>query len=245
MNNRLVDFDAKVQEAIKYYVYALSDPSENDNKIFYVGKGSGNRCFDHIREARNNKKNTPKTIKIQSILKKGNSVKIDIIRHGLDEPTAHHVESALIEILKLEDLYNIAHGHGKILRMASAQEIQILYGAKPLEIQEPVILIKINQQYKLGMTIKEIGKAVSWCWHMNISRAKRSNYILAVAHGIVRGVFIPSNFRKVSKKDAKNHKDIGRTFFKARAVNDSPYLFNSTKTFGGRGQSNPIRYINC
>ena len=30
-----------------WYVYLLSDP--NTNEIFYVGKGKGNRVFDHFK----------------------------------------------------------------------------------------------------------------------------------------------------------------------------------------------------
>ena len=39
---------------LKWYVYLLSDP--DTNQIFYVGKGKGNRFFDHFR---NLKKNDP------------------------------------------------------------------------------------------------------------------------------------------------------------------------------------------
>ena len=39
-------FKQSVIEGLKYYFYALVDP--RDNRIFYVGKGTGNRvsfCF--------------------------------------------------------------------------------------------------------------------------------------------------------------------------------------------------------
>ena len=38
-----MEFRQKVKEALGYYVYALVDP--RDWKIFYIGKGKGNRIF--------------------------------------------------------------------------------------------------------------------------------------------------------------------------------------------------------
>ena len=48
--------------AMEYYVYILSDPS--DNEIFYVGKGKGNRAFSHLIDTSDN----PKTKKIRDIV---------------------------------------------------------------------------------------------------------------------------------------------------------------------------------
>ncbi|MDQ5939797.1 MAG: hypothetical protein QG557_745, partial [Pseudomonadota bacterium] len=38
---------------IKYYVYALLDPTE-DNRIFYIGKGTGERPKGHFFESLKN-----------------------------------------------------------------------------------------------------------------------------------------------------------------------------------------------
>ena len=38
-------FNQKTIEELKYYVYCLIDP--RDSKIFYVGKGKGNRVFQY------------------------------------------------------------------------------------------------------------------------------------------------------------------------------------------------------
>lgn len=44
-------FSPEVEAKLQYYVYALVDP--RTDQIFYVGKGVGNRVFQHIAEAEN------------------------------------------------------------------------------------------------------------------------------------------------------------------------------------------------
>ena len=39
-------FSPKTKEALKYYVYVYSDPDTKEP--FYVGKGKGNRAFQHL-----------------------------------------------------------------------------------------------------------------------------------------------------------------------------------------------------
>ena len=45
-------FDQKTITALGFYVYMLIDP--RNNKPFYVGKGKGNRVFQHVEDAKNN-----------------------------------------------------------------------------------------------------------------------------------------------------------------------------------------------
>ena len=40
------------EKSKKYYVYALVD--SRNNKIFYIGKGTGDRVFNHVNEAIDN-----------------------------------------------------------------------------------------------------------------------------------------------------------------------------------------------
>lgn len=90
-------FKSSVIEALGYYVYCLVDP--RDNRIFYVGKGRGNRVFEHVQEALRECGGTSKDERIRDIERCGLHVRFYIVRHRLSEEEAYLVESALIDLL--------------------------------------------------------------------------------------------------------------------------------------------------
>jgi len=50
----MTKFNPETIEAIGSYVYALVDPRKpatDPRRLFYVGKGIGNRCFSHATAA--------------------------------------------------------------------------------------------------------------------------------------------------------------------------------------------------
>ena len=242
MTRKLARFDAKVCEAIATYVYALRDP--RDGAVFYVGKGVASRCFDHIAEARDGRRRTARLDTIRAIRACGLDVEIDILRHGLDSNTASEVEASLIDVLGLIEAGNQIRGHGADRGICSADELQIRYGARELRSDEPLLLIKINRHYRPGMSPEAVCHEARWCWRMDLNRAKRARYILAVAHGIVRGVFRPLRFGHVSKAQAASQREVGRVYFDASPVLDSPYMWTSVRAFCQPNQANPIRYVN-
>ena len=110
-------FTQKVIEELQSYVYALVDP--RNDCIFYIGKGKGNRVFQHAEDAlqENTDSHNLKLETIRSIHKDGLKVKHYIIRHKLSDETAFLVESVLIDMLsytkfnKENLLTNITSGH--------------------------------------------------------------------------------------------------------------------------------------
>lgn len=108
-------FNQQTIESLAYYVYALVDP--RDNRIFYIGKGKGNRVFQHAKDSLNENDTSLKLDIIRSILQEGKQVGLFILRHNLTEEVAFIVESTLIDLLtyrkfnKTNQLANIVAGH--------------------------------------------------------------------------------------------------------------------------------------
>ena len=143
-------FSQKVLEELGYYVYCLVDP--RDKKIFYIGKGVGNRVFAHACDALEYEGvNTDKLEKIREIVKSGREVEHYIIRHKLSEEDALTVESVLIDFLTYQDfnteslLTNIVAGHHQWDEgIKTADEIKLLYDCKPLELKPGHKLLMYN-----------------------------------------------------------------------------------------------------
>lgn len=87
--------------ANNYYTYMLVDP--RDNLPFYIGKGKGRRCNQHISEAKAGGYSRKCNV-IRKILKLGMSPVVKIVDSGLDEPAAFELEQFLIQEIGRLDL---------------------------------------------------------------------------------------------------------------------------------------------
>lgn len=91
-----------------YYVYELIDP--RNMKVFYVGKGKGNRAYEHTKKVKRNslyKSNKAKNELIQEILHSGNKpIEIIIERYATDQEAVEH-EADLISEYGLQNLTNV------------------------------------------------------------------------------------------------------------------------------------------
>jgi len=124
-------FSSIVCERLQYYIYALIDP--RDGKIFYIGKGSGNRVFDHARSARQQMSildgETKASLKISIIIDLWQTLHVEplyyILRHGISvdniavknntnnkvnvsEGIAYELESLLIDFLTYPKFADVA-----------------------------------------------------------------------------------------------------------------------------------------
>ena len=102
-----------------YYVYALKDPRSNPAKIFYIGKGTGSRAWNHII----NIDETRKGVFIKEIMESGKEVMVSQLVSDLTEAQALKIESELISSFGTIDaggsLYNTVIPTGTVRRVQS------------------------------------------------------------------------------------------------------------------------------
>ena len=93
----------------KYYVYHLIDP--RTGKVFYVGKGSGDRIKHHERDARKLRfANTEKETVILEIWESGHNVVRSFVAWFHDEADAYQFEKTEIFRIGHENLTNAIGG---------------------------------------------------------------------------------------------------------------------------------------
>ncbi len=145
------EFSQSVAENIGSYVYCLIDPIKNE--IFYIGKGKGNRVFNHLNEALKTSKESDKLAQIREIRDKGKEPEHFILRYSLTDEEAERIEAVLIDFARLNgtnnfNLKNLVKGSGSNqYGIRTVDDIYHEYGAKEIEIEEPSLVIVINRHY--------------------------------------------------------------------------------------------------
>jgi uncharacterized protein len=81
-----------------FYVYALKDPRKNPVLPFYIGKGTGNRAWEHTIKV----DETPKGRRIREIFEDGFEVVTTKLADGLTERQALKLEAELISAFGTE-----------------------------------------------------------------------------------------------------------------------------------------------
>lgn len=248
-----------VTERLHYYVYLLSDP--RTEKPFYVGKGTGDRCFAHIDEARKTEKDSsgdyPKLKTIREIEDYG-EVRIDLLRWGLEGPegeqTAFAIEAAAIDLLRL-DLDNRASGLARGKGRISAEEVDINLGATPANFDPDhrLMLVRVARQFRVGMDAEALYVATRQWWRIGADRMKlgapRSpEWAMAVYKGVVRAVYRIERWRPPSAEQITAEPSLtGRWAFSGQLDPDMTARYEGSDVSAKLPVSaqNPIRYVNC
>lgn len=208
MKARRIRVPREVAERIgPYYVYVLVDP--RSGQIFYVGKGRGDRLSSHglAADLAPNARDPEKIRRIRAIERSGRRVRIDVVRYGLEETVALEVEAALIDVLG--GLTNRIRGHGSTRGRAPLAELVAQFGASPLTVRAPpVLLIRLGRWtpkketiepghvragygWRLGIPPGELYDASRAWWRVDPQgmQARGVSHFVAVAEGVTRAVY--------------------------------------------------------
>lgn len=103
MNPKRAFEPGEYAQIARKYVYALQDP--DDQRIFYVGQGTGNRIFEHFNRAEillnSDKRLTPKFEAIHTVWSRSRDVRLVVLAGGLSDREADLVESATLDALSI------------------------------------------------------------------------------------------------------------------------------------------------
>lgn len=247
-------FKESVVEALKCYVYALVDP--RDNCIFYVGKGTGNRVYQHAEAAINDDGDNLKLATIREIQTLGLEVKYYILRHNLTDQEAFLVESTIIDLLTYKQfntetlLTNLVSGHHQWNEgIKTDAEINMMYDCKKIEPVEGdrLLLVSLNRSYDQAKATRVHQRDNDYestrkYWFISPRKAEKIDYVLGIYRGIVRVVI------KVKGYKTSMYSENGIPFKKPRhefegdVIYDSPYL-NTDVTDYPFGSGGAITYI--
>lgn len=117
---------------VGYYVYALTDP--RNDEIFYIGKGKGNRCLHHFAEYQSGKvENVKKYRRIREIVISGSEPIPVIIESSLKEDAAYVLERLIIDAIGLNHLTNAVPGQFTERERTAAEAQSMLDRVIPFE----------------------------------------------------------------------------------------------------------------
>lgn len=247
-----------------FYVYGLIDP--RTKKLFYIGKGTGNRVFEHEKESLGNPDSEKLKLKaIADIKSCGLEVKKIIINSGLTESEAFAAEAALINAFNyIEDieLTNIVAGHHSSETL-SVEDFEKIYGAEELgekDIHHRILVIKINKLYRRNMSADELYDSVRGVWRASLDNVKKVDYVFGVYNSIIVAVYKPSEWfickdakEKLPRQDIElSPRTENRVFFVDEDYESGrPYDENEAFYYGksiaglkvNQSAQNPITYL--
>ncbi|HMR55431.1 MAG TPA: hypothetical protein PKD34_02455 [Candidatus Doudnabacteria bacterium] len=232
-------------EKLKYYVYLLRDP--RNKRVFYVGKGKGNRINQHsLRALIDIKSPSEKNKIIQAISSSSREPELLVLRHGITESEAFELESAAIDLInqiQKDPLSNLVKGHGASDRgLMTLLDLDLKYQAEPVkQFKHKALLITINRRFLDAKTARDLYNVTRGSWRMRLSKTDEIQIVCAVYRGIIREVYEPRKWQTDPKRKP-------RIMFEGKIAKPDIrklYLHKSVKHLIKQGSSNPIKYISA
>lgn len=204
-------FSNDVISKLNYYVYRLIDP--RNGQTFYVGKGKGNRIFNHVKGTieyfdgakETNEDDPNKLLIIKGILDEGLDVIHIIQRWNLTEKEAFEVEAALIDAY--QGLSNIQSGHHNEYGVTNVEVLEKRLSSKVYD--EPdnfkYLIIKV-QPWRIEELLKQYPEtyryeATRYAWKIKPRDIKTYPYVFSVTNGIVKDVYKIHNWYYVEDRE--------------------------------------------
>jgi uncharacterized protein len=242
-----------------YYVYLFRNPL--DEKIFYIGKGTGNR-FEQF-----NGRNAETLKKISEIRNAGKEPTIEILRENLDEPIAKRFEGVAIDVIGIQNLTNRIHGdRGTRVRKVpdktnlnrmKAGELEGFIDPDEAKIAEHAILIRINKLYRYGMDDDALYDVTRGVWVIG-PRRECAEYAFSVFKGYIIEVYKIEKWFLAGTKATlyKTRLECNEQYicepprweFAGKVAESEireKYLKKSVKKYLSPNSQNPIKYVNC
>ncbi len=233
-------FSQSVIEKLNYYVYFLKD--SKNGEVFYVGKGLGNRVFEHLSCAIENSSSSDKLDRIRAIYKAGAQVDHFILRHGLTESVAFEVEASLIDFLGLKNLSNIQGGHkSDDFGLKTSGEISAMYEAEVLKTDLPIILINLNKKFNRMMSRSDLYETTRKSWVIG-PRRNAAKYVCSTYRGLTREVYEIKEWFPIEGNKKTRWGFVGEV---AKEEIRAQLIYKSIESFFKKGAANPVKYFNC
>lgn len=155
-------FNPEHDYILQYYVYMLVNPI--NKAVFYIGKGKGNRVFEHEIEADSTDIliEKEKLFTIRTIHTNGLKVEKYIISYGLTEREAFYIENGIIDFCRLigfenltiDKLSNLVSGHRSENQKSSLRKFgkveDLITALSPISVpsdqfaDKKIMFVKVN-----------------------------------------------------------------------------------------------------
>lgn len=235
-------FTSNVIDEIGNYVYRLIDP--RDYQTFYVGRGVGNRVFQHAKEELKHFEEeddalSMKLEQIRDIRLSGKEVICVIHRYGLTIEQAREVESALIDCYP--GLTNLVSGFGSDRGVITADDLQNTLERPVYEEPDDLDYVIIKTTRNAINNNGNLYEATRRAWRANLERAKKVNIVLSVIGGIVQEVYEVSEWYRSSESESRIE------FYGKPAKDEIANIFREKmipEKYRKKGMSSPFLYKN-
>ena len=245
-------FPPEIHDRLQNYVYKLIDP--RDGSIFYIGRGVGNRVFQHVRDElkvnpRDDEDGVSKKLKTIREIRNAALEPLHIIhRHGMTLQEAKLVEAVLIDATP--GLTNEIGGEGSTdFGPAHAEELIRRYSMPEFErdLGQNLMLINVRRSVKE----RSLYDGVRLAWRINQKKAEQADFILAVSQGVCLDAFIADRWMPATVENfpGRLEDDVpGRIGFVGRLAPDAIRERYRHKRLpedmrARKGMASPVRYF--